>query len=176
MSHPGSLIFRMMSCEWAVRLWNASVQRWWATLSLARCGSKLDGWSFREAWKLLQSFILPWSRDPELHMDVCTYLAPLDEKEVQRNWVFSGVGNQGEAAPHIWKLFRSVLALPSRLQILQPHVWKELLGGVHCETSCWKGTPERFTLESLSPSQQPHPTPTSWRICSPVQGLEVQAV
>lgn len=32
-------------------------------------------------------------------MDVCTYLAPLDEKEVQRNWVFSGVGNRGKRPP-----------------------------------------------------------------------------
>lgn len=62
-------------------------------------------------------------------MDVCTYLTPLDEKEVQRNWLFLEGGLKenrgGKWPPTSGSSFDS--ALPS-LQILQPSVWKELLG------------------------------------------------
>lgn len=72
---------------------------------------------------------MPCSTDPELHMDVCTYLAPLDEKEVQRNWLFLGREIQGEVAPHIWKLFGS-LSGPSLASNPAAPCLEGVIGGV----------------------------------------------
>lgn len=52
-------------------------------------------------------------------------------KELAFFFFFRRKKKQGEVAPHIWKLFRSLLFRPflRSLRILQPRVWKELLGG-----------------------------------------------
>lgn len=118
-------------------------------------------------------------------MDVCTYLAPSDEKEVQRNWLFFFVSGKkekkknrtgGEVAPHIWKLFRSLLFRPfPRFKSCSP-VSGRSYWGVCAVKLAVERVPQKDLLwrAFLHPSTHPTPTPTSWRTCSPVRGLEVQ--
>lgn len=90
-------------------------------------------------------------RCPQLHTGAFTYLLLSDEKEVRRNWRF----NKGKQSPHLEALSVPFFASPAP----DPPVLglEEVSGGVRCETSCWKGTPERFTLESCAPHPQ-HPS------------------
>lgn len=97
---------------------------------------------------------------PQLHTGAFTYLLPSDEKEVRRNWRFK----KGKQSPHLEALlvpFAASLASDPPAPGLE-----EVSGGVRCETSCWKGTPERFTLETRTPPRCSRPPPTPFGPCS----------